>query len=440
MSEVKPIALLTADWHFMHNTWRHRPEINGDAYVSLNQVVSLAIRLGIPIIAAGDILDTSRPTSSLITELHDLLGGYAGKGFYVNGNHDKVKPSWLGALYRKSHYDTRQSSGWMDLTELPLCARPGWPNEWRPFVPHAYTGIRFIDTDKDTTYQWTEESPALFPATTDQWCAYGIDYVETAEKLQEKLDELKPYIRKDTKNLLVLHQGVEGLMPKMSVELFNGMVTDEIDIVLCGHTHISEVLTITTENGKNIPLISPGSLHVCSIDENPRKKVYVLAADGAIWSTPLATRRVISVNFSGSTEAEIRSIAVKVVATLKKKRKKTVPLEQYLLDKIDVPLLRVVYDTSTTPKVKAIFETALRDAEVTAHLFYTNRTEKVASELETVVQDGINATFVNSGFDYAKAAFRQLEKDKKVRRIVESILENNPSQESYETLKKEFTG
>jgi len=425
------IAALTSDWHFMHNAWRHRPEICGDAAASLEQVLDYVRYYKLPIIAAGDLLDNTRPTSSVISSLWDTLGNRGISGFHINGNHDKVKPSWLTALDGIFLHEYTGRAGWIDLTEIPPPEVPGCPDEWKVF-PSQTDGIKHVP--QNAAEKWTQELQAWTPPTT-KWCAYGIDYVETADQLQEKLNELEPHLRKDTKNLLVLHQGVEGLIPKMKAELSDGMIPDGVDIVLCGHTHISKVLFVETKGGKSIPLVSPGSLHMCSIDEDPRKKCYFLGADGSVWSVPVFTRRVITVNFSGCAESEIRETAIKVVASLKKKDDSK---KAEIRKKLGAPLLRVVYDTSTAPKIRSIFETALREAEVEAHLFYKNNAEKVSNDLDSVAQDGIDTSFVNSGFDYAKAAFQKLEKDKKVRRIVEAMLESQPSQESYDTLKQEF--
>jgi hypothetical protein len=259
--------------------------------------------------------------------------------------------------------------------------------------------------------------------------------VETRERLQEELDRLEPTPKSGSTNLLVLHQGIDGLVPKMSAELFNGMIPDEIDFVLCGHTHISAILQIKTKSGKSIPLLSPGSLHLCSIDEKPKKKIYALASDGSVWSTPLITRRVLSVDFSGGTESEIRAMAVNIIASLQKKAS---PEVEKIRESINTPIVRVIYDSTTVPKVRHIFETALREAGAEAHLFYKNRAEQVSNDLDSVIDNGIDTSFVTSGFDYAKAAFQNLEKNKGVRKLVETILETPPSQENYTTMKEEF--
>jgi hypothetical protein len=283
------------------------------------------------------------------------------------------------------------------------------------------------------TVVWTQELPAW--TGTEMWDVYGIDYVETMERLQEELDHLEPLIRNATTNLLVLHQGVDGLLPKKAAELFDGMIPDRIDFVLCGHTHISKIFQIKTKGGKSIPLLSPGSLHLCSIDEGSKKKIYALAADGAVWSTPLITRRVLSVDFSGGTESEIRAMAVKIAASL---HKKSAPHIEKIRENIKVPIVRVTYNSTTVPKVRSIFETALREAGAEAHLFYKNRAEKVSNDLDSVMDNGIDTSFVTSGFDYAKTVFQGLEKDRNVRKLVETILETQPSQENYTALKEEF--
>jgi DNA repair exonuclease SbcCD nuclease subunit len=359
-------------------------------------------RLNVPIIAAGDIFDTTRPSSQLLYDLRYAIKNMLG-GYLVNGNHDKVQPSWLETI----------SERWCSLDD------------------HKRSGTLYADKLIDTeTYGMTQELPG-WAGTPNYWGVYGINHVETRERLQEKLDQMKPDSSEHCKHLLVLHQGIEGLIPKMSAELSDGMIPDWVDMVLCGHTHMGRVMTIKTKDGKSIPLVSPGSLHLCSIDEDPRKKVYFLGVDGSIWSVPLILRRRINAGFCGSTESEIRGEVVKIVASLKKKTKERP-------DEIKTPIIRVVYDGSTAPKVRAIFEMALREAAVDAHVFYTNRAEKVANDLQTVVDDGIDSSFVTSGFDFAKAAFQSLEKDKSVRRIVESMLESQATQENYFELKQEF--
>jgi hypothetical protein len=143
------------------------------------------------------------------------------------------------------------------------------------------------------------------------------------------------------------------------------------------------------------------------------------------------TRRVITANFVGGTESEIREETLKIVASLQQGRVRS--------SVIQIPIIRVIYDGATAPKIRIIFETALRDADGKAHVFYTNRAEKITNDLETIVEDGMDSSFVTSSFDYAKATFQSLETDKKVRRIVETMLEAQPSQETYTQLKDKFS-
>jgi DNA repair exonuclease SbcCD nuclease subunit len=405
-TQVPIIAVLTADWHLCHNTWRHRPEIFGDALCAAEQVASYAKKFGSPIIAAGDIFDSTRPSSQMLGDLRKILHGSI--GYFINGNHDKVSPSWMTLI------DTGTVEGrtfWYDLgvESYPL-----------------YEGKK-IDPEESGFLQ---EHPG-WSADQWRWWAYGVNHVETRDKLQECLDSIERHLSDEQNNLLVLHQGIEGLIPKMSAELFDGMVPDDIDLVLCGHTHINGVMTVKTKGGREIPLVSPGSLHLCSIDEKRKKKLYFLGADGSLWSAPLMTRRVITANFIGGTESEIREETLKIVASLQQGRVRSAVIQ--------TPIIRVIYDGATAPKMRTIFETALRDADGKAHVFYTNRAAKIANDLDTVVEDGMDSSFVTSSFDYAKATFQSLETDKKVRRIVETMLETQPSQETYTQLKEKFS-
>ena len=400
------VALLTADWHLTHNNWKHRPEINGDALYSLKQVVKYAQDLHLPILAAGDIFDIPRTSTELLRDIRDIMFQQCAVA-YVNGNHDKVTPSWFEVVLGQRPIDNGNRLGVLSHWTLS-------------------TGIP-VDPDQ---YGLKQELPG--GKKKHAWFVYGIEYMETAEKLQERLDALiEQTAPNPMKHILVLHQGLEGLIPNMTAELMDGMIPDWVDMVLCGHIHMSTVTSIKTKGGKEIPLISPGSLHLCAINEEPVKKLYFLGADGSVWSTPLVTRRVINANFCGSPESDVRTEAVKIAKAINRPKKERP-------EEIRTPIVRIAYDGTTAPKIRTIFGTALQAAEATAHVFYTNKEEKVSEDLQTVVDDGIDSSFTSSSFDHAKAAFLKMEKDAHVRRIVEEWLAQEPSQENYDKVKEEI--
>ena len=169
--KIPLIAVLSADWHFCHNKWKHRPEINGDAATSLLQVYDDSTDYGLPVIAAGDLFDKPRPTIHVIDLLNEVFAEYTGHKqlcYHINGNsgHDKVKPPWMSALF--GHGTTNQN--WHDLT----------------------TCCGSLDTQfsvEELDESWTEELPAWTTATRN-WLVHGIDHVETREKLQEELDRV----------------------------------------------------------------------------------------------------------------------------------------------------------------------------------------------------------------------------------------------------------
>ena len=161
------------------------------------------------------------------------------------------------------------------------------------------------------------------------------------------------------------------------------------------------------------------------------KKLYFLGADSSVWSTPLVTRRVINANFCGSPESDVRMEAIKIAKAVNNPKKERP-------EEIRIPIVRIVYDGKTAPKIRTIFGTALQEAEATAHVFYTNKEEKVSEDLHTVVDDGIDSSFTTSSFDHAKATFQKMEKDAHVRRIVEEWLAQEPSQENYDKVKEEI--
>jgi DNA repair exonuclease SbcCD nuclease subunit len=421
----KPIALITADWHLTHNAWKWRPNLYGDALFGLQQIRDVALKYGLPIIAAGDMFDVKRPPLPILIETQQLLEDT--DGYYIQGNHDKTEPSWM-SLVAPEHR-------WLDIVrESSLQNEPITLDPTKPQRPMDLT-------------KWTQEcEPYLNPAAN--WELYGLHYTSSREQLQTALDQLQQRMTPlgetpdDIGRILILHQSCSKIFALGEPELTDDMIPyNYFNIVICGHYHKAAITTLRTKSDPDsdsdsdpeIICLSPGGTHLLSIVEDPAKKMYVFCDDGAIYSKPLITRRVIRQDMRNATESDIRKSLATLVQMLQKKTRVKRPPE------IETPIVYIIYNSSTVESVKHIVETTIKNEGLNVHLFFKDISEKDAYELEFADNTEFSAT-VSTGFDYARDVFRQSEQSVEIRNIVESMLETEPSQEAYEQIKNKFLG
>jgi DNA repair exonuclease SbcCD nuclease subunit len=422
--DSKPIAIITADWHLTDNAWKWRPNLSGDALFGLSQICSIARKYGLPIIAAGDMFDIKRPPLKILLESQELL--IDTQGYFVQGNHDKI---------------TMSGGSWFSLAT----ADADWTNldgnntwgESDTVLTKAYELREDINTEtipflNDAQLELEPFVPADLTGERTVWVLDGIDYTDTPEQFQERLNDFCPARNYDRmRRILVLHQNCAQIFGAGEWELDHGMIPDYYDFVICGHFHKAVLTTIRTRSGKEIPCLSPGGIHLLSIVEDPVKRLYFLCEDGAVYSKRLITRRVIRQDMQNATESQIRESLVRLVPTLRQKPPVKRPKE------LETPIVSVIYNANTVDSLKALFESVLKEENLEAHLFFKDTSDKDAYEIE--IAGGLESeTTLETGFNYAKDIFRQSEQDPHIRRIVESMLDNEPSQDVYETIKNEF--
>lgn len=396
------VALFSADWHAMKHAWTGRKTLSGDAEYGLWQISRLAKRYGIPIIAAGDQFNSMNPDRGMMIRAAEFLAET--NGCYVQGNHDKVYPSWMKLVVRH----------WTHLDEqgADLGAGNVSPVEPDPFVSVPELGPLF-ESDKP-------------------WHVYGADYLLSAELLRERLDRLDRTIEPDPRfaNLLVLHQSAPPYAPSFACELLDGMIPDRVDLLVVGHVHEPGTATIRNRSGRPIPTISPGGLHLLDITENPHKKAYILYADGSVRSVALQSRRRREIDLCGMDDREIRETIESVRAAISEQKPRS--------KVIDVPILYAVCDDSTSPEVAALLKTELGE---TAHVFVREKgePERKADGLETGRPDDIDLRrHSEEGFQYAQEVIRRHEPDRDVQAIIDTILVSEVDASLYATLKTDF--
>lgn len=92
-----PIAAFTGDNHLRPRTWAKHPELYGDAYASLRQIVDYCVVQSLPLIILGDLFDKARPDSLSVGMYMHAVTRMEQVGlsvYYIEGNHDRADPPW----------------------------------------------------------------------------------------------------------------------------------------------------------------------------------------------------------------------------------------------------------------------------------------------------------------------------------------------------------
>ncbi len=89
--------MITADLHLAPTTWKDHPQLKGDAYYALAQIVAKTLMYRVPLFLLGDIFDTQRPDSESVRQFcaqMNRLQNDPHDVYFVDGNHDFADPSW----------------------------------------------------------------------------------------------------------------------------------------------------------------------------------------------------------------------------------------------------------------------------------------------------------------------------------------------------------
>lgn len=231
-----PIAVVCADTHLQACAWSTKPTLAGDAEHSLRQIVDAAVRLGLPVIGAGDLLDGQRNYARPVVVWYQELARLAEAGlafYYIDGNHDESVPSWLSAAPAAVNLDL----AWVELG-----------------------GVR----------------------------VQGLSYRSRAD-LPAGLSAVGPET-----DVLVAHQAWSELLPTGTTQ---GNLADvpHVKLVVTGDLHKAVQTEVVAADGRTIRVYSPGSTCMQDVAEPPHKSFGVLHDDLSIKIVALNTRPFLDV-------------------------------------------------------------------------------------------------------------------------------------------------
>jgi hypothetical protein len=287
---MKTLALICSDTHLR---MRHF-----DEKFAFTQIIDQAIRLRVPIIAPGDLIDRQANRSETITFLYSELSRLHAAGllfYFTQGQHDQDDPPWLSA---------------------------------HPAAVHLHkTSVELGDYE-----------------------LYGLDW-QPFGKLQEELAAIPA-----TVTMLACHQVWQNWMgtvtvPQGSFDQIPGHITH----VFTGDLHQWRLEMHPNNDGNKMQVLSCGATTKQKIDEPDTHHYALLKTDGSIQKKDLLSRQVLPLGTCVRTEdldyllAEFEPL---LATALQKAAANNYPPE------MQQPYARVVYSSRLTDTVRRVTKLA----------------------------------------------------------------------------------
>lgn len=233
----KALCVASSDWHLERNAWVRYPDLAGDAYYGLEQVVDACLERGLPLIGAGDLFDKPNPDSRSVWEAMRQM--------------DRMRESCLRVYYTQGQHERSKDTPWLSL------------HSWPEYIhQHVFTIGSFN--------------------------FYGLDYTRPDQLKSAMAAVDTPYV-----HALVCHQVWGNFMGSAIVP--DGKL-EQIPlrggVVITGDYHKHTDIWVEGDNGCKNHVLSPGSLCLQSVDEPPNKAVFVVYDDLSVESVPLKSRRI----------------------------------------------------------------------------------------------------------------------------------------------------
>ena len=274
-SDYKPQStfLFTADCHMKRRTWTNSTLLQGDATAALSKLMSDALALGSdPVrtfVIGGDLFDNNRPASQDLVDVARVIGMFC-RTFYIRGNHDSVKPSYLEAIK-----DQTEESAFGQVIDI----ESGYEKDvaYAPFHrlsnPAYITGIPWMPSDSQLV--------ELFKEVVNKWVARN-----------KPDDTLYLVMHCSFKHLL----GFDGAY-QLDADMVKSICGNNKINILVGHIHTRDT---TVYNDVGAYIHSPGSIYPLSSDKmmTPCYGSLIDADTGHIIDIPCSVRKYVTLNVS----------------------------------------------------------------------------------------------------------------------------------------------
>lgn len=322
--------MLIGDAHLSQRIYSKRPEIEGDAFCLLEQVVGIAIAKDYVPVFLGDQFDINYPPVKCVDFWYQQMCRLAAAGiecYVIDGNHDPGLNT------------ENEERSWSCI---------------HPIVRHVQpdTLIKIRVGKKDVTFT-------------------GFDYQPT---LARSADMLNKCLAQDP-DFIIMHQ-----FPKQSVAIEGAWDVDLEAVpikvpVFCGHVH-NNFETPLTAGGR---LYIVGSTHPRAIDQGSQKYYYVVDEKKTIKKEELHHRKILA--YSVFKQEDVP----KYLKALKADIEAISYPDDPMYDAIRKPLVSLKYD----PTITGVLEKSLTVCKDKAHLIETPKFQQV--NLVTNVTDEISA-------------------------------------------------
>lgn len=246
----KQIGVFTSDLHLAPKAWLRHPGLEGDSYYSLKQIVDYCTNIGLRLFMAGDVIDKTRPDPKTVCVLNQQL--------------HRMEYAKLAVYFTQGQHELDRNSPW--LTSLS-----GWPIHIHKEL-YAIDGVNIYGIDWLPADMITQELNNI-PAGTDILVAHQVWYDFMGERIGESECRLK-----DVANA---------------------------KLVVTGDYHRQVDIIVDNFNNNPMRVLSPGSICMQSIDENPEKRFFVIFDDLSVQSITLKTRKCLRYKINNREELDL---------------------------------------------------------------------------------------------------------------------------------------
>jgi len=307
-----------ADLHLADGAWTSRPDIYGDAYYSLQQIIDYCVAQHLPLVIGGDVLDVKRNTAQPIRELYEAM--------------QRMADAQLPVYYIQGQHELDRNVSWLSVHP--------WPQNVNQKT-FEINGVKL----------------------------YGIDWLPRND-IQAAFTQVPP----DTA-ILVCHQVWKDFMKNIGRPECTLTDVHHVTRVLSGDFHVTKIEYSVNAQAQPIALISAGSTCMQDISESSEKHFYLVTTDSAgtlgFELQPLKTRPMA--NYVVATQAELDELCASVFgAHITRMYDPTLPVN------ISKPLVRVKFDKNI-PDAYLRISTAIGES---AHLFCDAIVDKTRGDQE----------------------------------------------------------